>query len=137
MPPTNHQVKLLSVSQRFLALNTFVKQELIITKSLIEGIFRKVSRMTTMKVVVIFVIFGVIDTMVLVITYERIKLEGCACAQIEPLEDWNGWIYPDDAWGQSERSRSAANTAKMTKTAKSYDQKHFSSRCGSFTTYSY
>ena len=49
--------------------------------------------------------------MVLVITSERIELEGCACAQIEALEDWNGWIYPDDAWGQSERGRNAANTS--------------------------
>ena len=111
MPSTKHQVKLQSVSQRFLALNTFVKQEQIITKSLIKCIFRKVGRMTTMKVVVIFVIFGAIDTMVLVITSERIELEGCACAQIEALKDWNGWIYPDDAWGQSERSRNAANTS--------------------------
>ena len=70
MPPTNHQVKLLSVSQRFLALNTFVKQEQIITKSLSKRIFRKVSRMTNIKVVVIFVIFGAIVTMVLVITSE-------------------------------------------------------------------
>ena len=45
--------------------------------------------MTTIKVVVIFVIFGAIVTMVLVITSERIELEGCACAQIEALEDWN------------------------------------------------
>ena len=80
MTPTNHQVKIRSVSQRFLALNTFVKQERIIAKSLIERIFRKVSRMTTIKVVVIFVIFGAIDTMVLVITSERIELESCACA---------------------------------------------------------
>ena len=104
-------MRVLSVSQRFLALNTFVKQERIITKSLIERIFRKVSWMTTIKVVVIFVIFGAIVTMVLVITSERIELEGCACAQIEALEDWNGWIYADDAWGQSERSRNAANTS--------------------------
>ena len=87
MPPTNHQVKLRSVYQWFLALNTFVKQERIITKSLSEPIFRKVSRMTTVKVVVIFVIFGAIVTMVLVITSERIELEGCACAQIEALEE--------------------------------------------------
>ena len=104
-------MRVLSVSQRFLALNTFVKQERIITKSFIERILRKVSRMTTMKVVVIFVIFGAIDAMVLAITSERIELEGCACAQIEALEDWNGWIYPDDAWGQSERGRNAANTS--------------------------
>ena len=111
MPPTNHQVKLRGVYQRFLALNTFVKQEQIMIKSLSKRIFRKVSRLTTIKVVVIFVIFGAIVTMVLVITSERIELEGCACAQIEALEDWNGWIYPDDAWGQSERGRNAANTS--------------------------
>ena len=87
MPPTNHQVKLRSVYQWFLALNTFVKQERIITKSLSEPIFRKVSRMTTIKVVVIFVIFGAIDTMSMVITSERIELEGCACTQIEALEE--------------------------------------------------
>ena len=104
-------MRVLSVSQRFLALNTFVKQERIITKSFIERILRKVSRMTTMKVVVIFVIFGAIDAMVLVITSERIELEGCACAQIEALEEWNGWIYPDDVWGQSETGRNAANTS--------------------------
>ena len=103
-------MRVLSVSQRFLALNTFVKQERIITKSFIERILRKVSRMTTMKVVVIFVIFGAIDAMVLVITSERIELEGCACAQIEALEEWNWWIYPDDVWGQSETGRNAVNT---------------------------
>ena len=58
-----------------------------------------------------FFIFGAIDTMVLVITSERIELEGCACAQIEALEEWNGWIYPDDVWGQSETGRNAANTS--------------------------
>ena len=85
MPPTNHQVKLRSVYQRFLALNTFVKQEQIITKSLSERIFRKVSRMTTIKVVVIFVIFGAIVTMVLVITSERIELEGSGWAGLVRL----------------------------------------------------
>ena len=116
MPPTNHQVTLLSVSQRFMALNSFVKQERIITKSLIEQIFRKVSRMTNMKVVVIFVIFGAIDTMVII--SERIELEGCACTQIEALKDWNGWVYPEDACGQSERSRNAANTSRNSKNGK-------------------
>ena len=108
---TRSKVRVLSVSQRFLALNTFVKQERIITKSFIERILRKVSRMTTMKLVVFFVIFGAIDAMVLAITSERIELEGCACAQIEALEEWNGWIYPDDVWGQSEMGRNAANTS--------------------------
>ena len=73
-------MRVLSVSQRFLALNAFVKQERIMTKSLIERIFRKVSRMTTIEVVVIFVIFAAIDTMVLFTTSEQIELEGCACA---------------------------------------------------------
>ena len=67
--------------------------------------------MTTIKEVVIFGLFGAVYATVLVITSERIELEGCACAQIEALEDWNGWIYPDDAWGQSERGRNAANTS--------------------------
>ena len=40
-----------------------------------------------MKVVVIFVIFGIICAMVLVISPERIELESCACAQIEALEE--------------------------------------------------
>ena len=90
MLPPNHQVKSestrsLSGSQRFLALNTFVKQERIITKSFIERILRKVSRMTSMEVVVILVIFGANGATVLVITSERIELESCACAQIEAL----------------------------------------------------
>ena len=42
---------------------------------------RKVSWLTTMKKVAIFVIFGATDAMVLVI----IELEGCACAQNEAL----------------------------------------------------
>ena len=46
---------------------------------------RKVSWLTTMKKVVIFVIFGATDAMVLVITSKRIELEGCACAQNEAL----------------------------------------------------
>ena len=62
-----------------------------------------------MKVVVIFVIFGAIDAMVLVITSERIELEGCACAQIEALKKWNCSIYPDDTWDLSEKDRNAAN----------------------------
>ena len=79
-------------------------------KSLIERIFRKTSRMTTIKVVVIFVIFGAIDTMVLVITSERIELEGCACAHTKALGELNGSINPDDARNLSKRDRNAANT---------------------------
>ena len=43
--------------------------------------------MTTMKVVIIFVIFVIICAMVLVISPERIELESRACAQIEALEE--------------------------------------------------
>ena len=50
---------------------------------------RKVSWLTTMKKVAIFVIFGATDAMVLVITSKQIELEGCACAQIEAFEKWN------------------------------------------------
>ena len=45
--------------------------------------------MTTMKVVVFFDIFGAIGATVLIITFERIELEGCACAQIEAFEERN------------------------------------------------
>ena len=94
--PTGSKVRVLSVSQRFLALNTFVKQERIITKSFIERILRKVSCMTSMKVVVILVIFGANGATVLVITSEQIELESCACAQIKALEEGNTWSYTND-----------------------------------------
>ena len=106
---TRSKVRVLSVSQRFLALNTFVKQEQITRKSIIELILRKDSWRTTMIVVVFFGIFGAIDAMVWVISPERIELEGCACAQIEALEKWNCSIYPDDTWDLSEKDRNAAN----------------------------
>ena len=106
---TRSKVRVLSVSQRFLALNTFVKQEQITRKSIIELILRKDSWRTTMIVVVFFGIFGAIDAMVWVISPERIELEGCACAQIKALEKWNCSIYPDDTWDLSERGRNAAN----------------------------
>ena len=77
----------LSFSQRFLALNTFVKQKRMITKSFIERILRKVSQMTTMKVVVTFGIIGTIFAMVLLISPEQIELESCHCAQIEALDE--------------------------------------------------
>ena len=80
-------MKLLSVSWWLLALNTFVKQERIIMKYFIERILRKVSRMTTMKVVVIFAIVGTSSAMVLLISPERVELESCACAQIDALEE--------------------------------------------------
>ena len=93
IPTWNRQDKkmtLLSVSQRFLARNTFVKQYQTMKKSFIERILRKVSQMTTMGAVVIFGIFNAIGTMVLLISRERIELEGCACAQIKALEGGNG-----------------------------------------------
>ena len=103
------KMTLLSVSQRFLALSIFVKQDQTMTKSFIERILRKLSQMTTIKVVLIFAIFEAICAMVLLISPERIELESCACAQIEALEEWNRWLYPDDAGDLSERGRNAAN----------------------------
>ena len=47
--------------------------------------------------------------MVLLISPKRIKLESCACAQIEALEEGNRWLYLDDAGYSSERGRNAAN----------------------------
>ena len=85
---------LLSVSRRFLALLTIVKQDPTITKSFI---LRKVRLMTTMKVVVIFCIFDAIGAMVLLISPKRNELEGCACTQIKALEERNLWLHPDDA----------------------------------------
>ena len=43
--------------------------------------------MTTMKVVVIFGIYGAVCAMVLLISPERVELENCACAQIDALEE--------------------------------------------------
>ena len=85
--PTRSKVRVLSGSHRFLALNTFVKQERIITKSFIGCVLRKGSLMTTMKVVVFFDIFGAIGATALIITFEQMELEGCACAQIEAFEE--------------------------------------------------
>ena len=62
---------------------------------------RKVSWLTTMKKVAIFVIFGATDAMVLVI----IELEGCACAQYEAIGKQNRSIYPCDTWILSERQK--------------------------------
>ena len=56
-----------------------------------------------MEMVVILVIFGANGATVLVITSEGIELESCACAQIEALEKWNCWFYPDDTGDLSER----------------------------------
>ena len=82
-------MRVLSISHRFLALNTFEKQERIITKSFIHCILRKGSWMATMKVVVFFDIFGAIGAMVLIITFASIELEGYACAQIKAFEKRN------------------------------------------------
>ena len=63
-----------------------------------------------MEVVVILVIFGANGAMVLVITSERIELEGCACAHTRALGEQNGLINPDDARNLSKMDRNAANT---------------------------
>ena len=68
-----------------------------------------------MEVVVILVIFGANGATVLVITSERIELEGCACAQIEALEEWNGLLHQDDAWDLSERGKNVADIMKLLK----------------------
>jgi len=59
----------------------------------------------TMKVVVIFGIFGTICAMVLLISPERTELESCACAQIEALDEQNGSLYPGDVWDLSEKGK--------------------------------
>ena len=63
-----------------------------------------------MKVVVIFAIFGTICAMVLLISPERVELESCACAKTDALGEYNGWIYPCDAWELIERGENAAKT---------------------------
>ena len=80
---------IVSVSQQFIALNTYVKYEQTLTNSIIERILRIVSLMTTIKEVVIFALFGAIDATVFVITSEQFELEGCACAQIKAFAKWN------------------------------------------------
>ena len=60
-------------------------------------------------VVVFFALFSQIGAMVLLISPKHIKLESCACDQIEALEEGNRWLYPDDAGDSSERGRNAAN----------------------------
>ena len=47
--------------------------------------------------------------MVLLISPEQIELEGCACAEIEALEEENRWLYPDDAGELSMRGNNATN----------------------------
>ena len=58
-------------------------------------------------VVVFFALYSQIGVML--ISPEQIELESCACAQIEALEEGNGWIYLDYAMDLSERGRNAAN----------------------------
>ena len=82
---------------------TFVKQDQTKTKSFI---LRKVFQITSMEMVVIFGVFDAIGAMLLLISPERIELEGCACAQIKALEEGNWWLHPDNAW---ERDRNATN----------------------------
>ena len=53
--------------------------------------------------------YSQIAAMVLLISPERIKLEGCACAQIEALEEGDRWLYLDDVGDSSETGRNAAN----------------------------
>ena len=85
--------------------------------------------MTTKKVVVILAIFDAIDAMVLVITSERIEIEGCACAQNKALRERNGSIYRDVDWNWSERETEMKQihhkTAETAKNAKSFVQRHF------------
>ena len=47
--------------------------------------------------------------MVLLTSPQHIKLESCACDQIEALEEGNRWFYLDDAGDLSERGRNPAN----------------------------
>ena len=101
--PSHGKMTLLSVSKRFLALNTFVQLDQTRMKPFI---LRKVIQMTNMKVVVIFGIFDANCAMVLLISPKQINLEGCACAQIKTLKEGNWWLHPDNAW---ERDRNAAN----------------------------
>ena len=53
-------------------------------------------------VVAFFALFSQIRAMVLLISPEQIKLESCACAQIEALGEGNRWMYLDDAGDLSE-----------------------------------
>ena len=63
------------------------------------------------KVVVLFGVFGKIGAMVLLISLEKIELEGCACAQIKAPEEWKYYVNPDEAWYLSKRDRNAANAS--------------------------
>ena len=60
-------------------------------------------------VVAFFVLFSQIAAMVLLLSPKCIKLEGCACAQIEAFEEGDRWLYLDDARNPSKRGRNATN----------------------------
>ena len=60
-------------------------------------------------VVAIYAIFPQIGAMVVLISFEGIELESCACTQIEALEKGNRWLYLDDAGYSSERGGYSAN----------------------------
>ena len=62
-----------------------------------------------MVVAIFAFFFPQIGAMVLPISPEQIKLGSCACAQIEELEEGNGWFYPDDARDLSKRGRNTEN----------------------------
>ena len=64
--------------------------------------------------------------MVLLISSEHIKLESCACAQIEALEEGNRGLYLDDAWDLSARGRNVAN---MISDGGGFFALFFSNRC--------
>ena len=57
----------------------------------------------------VLAIFSQIGVMVLLISFERIELECCACAQIKALEERNRLLHLDDAEDLSKRGRNAAN----------------------------
>ena len=59
--------------------------------------------------VAFFALFSQFGAMVLLISPERVKLESCACTQIEALEEGKGWLYLDDAGDPLEIRRNAAN----------------------------
>ena len=55
-----------------------------------------------------FALISQIGAMVLLISPEYIKLQSCACAQIEALEEENRWLCPDDARDSSQGGKNAA-----------------------------
>ena len=69
------------------------------------GICRREGEMRHVMVEAFFAFFSQIGAMVVLTSSEKIGLESCACAQIEALEEWNCWFYPDDAGDSSEREK--------------------------------